>query len=66
MGLIFPRNPKKAARAEAYQVPLIYVQSLGDRNGGPPFSRRELQTLGYAGCIEAQFAMVAVVQEPAR
>jgi hypothetical protein len=31
MGRIFPRNPEKAARAEAYQVPLIHVQSLGNR-----------------------------------
>jgi hypothetical protein len=29
-----PTKPEEGpARAEAYQVPLIYVQSLGDRNG---------------------------------
>jgi hypothetical protein len=40
------------------QVPLIYVQSLGNRDGRPTFSRQELQTMGYAGCIEAQFALL--------
>jgi methylisocitrate lyase len=39
-------------------VPLIYVQSLGNRDGRPTFSRQELQTMGYAGCIEAQFAIL--------
>jgi 2-methylisocitrate lyase-like PEP mutase family enzyme len=59
MGLIFPRNPDEAARApKLTQVPLIYVQSLGNRDGRPTFSRQELQTMGYAGCIEAQFAML--------
>jgi 2-methylisocitrate lyase-like PEP mutase family enzyme len=59
MGLIFPRNPDEAARApRLVEVPLIYVQSLGNRDGRPTFSRQELQTMGYAGCIEAQFAML--------
>ena len=59
LGLIFPRNPDEAARApKLAQVPLIYVQSLGNRDGRPTFSRQELQTMGYAGCIEAQFAML--------
>src|SRR5262249_1718064 len=59
MGLIFPRNPDEAARAPRLAaVPLIYVQSLGNRDGRPTFSRQELQTMGYAGCIEAQFAML--------
>jgi methylisocitrate lyase len=59
MGLLFPRNPDEAARApKLTQVPLIYVQSLGNRDGRPIFSRQELQTMGYAGCIEAQFAIL--------
>jgi hypothetical protein len=59
MGLIFPRDPDEATRApKLTQVPLIYVQSLGNRDGRPTFSRQELQTMGYAGCIEAQFAML--------
>jgi hypothetical protein len=34
MGLIFPRNPDEAARApKLAQAPLIYVQSLGNRDG---------------------------------
>ena len=40
------------------QVPLIYVQSLGNRDRRPTFSRQELQTTGHAGCIEAQFAVL--------
>jgi 2-methylisocitrate lyase-like PEP mutase family enzyme len=57
MGLMFPRNPDEAACApKLTHVPLIYVQSLGNRDGRPTFSRQELQTMGYAGCIEAQFA----------
>jgi hypothetical protein len=52
-------RPDEAARApKLAQVPLIYVQSLGNRDGRPTFSRQELQTMGYAGCIEAQFAML--------
>ncbi|MEP9375929.1 isocitrate lyase/PEP mutase family protein [Aquabacter sp. CN5-332] len=59
MGLLFPRNSDEARRApKMAAVPLIYVQSLGNRDGRPVFSRKELQEMGYAGCIEAQFAML--------
>ena len=58
MGLIFPRNLDEAARAtKLAQVPLIYVQSLGNRDGRPTFSRQELQTMGYAGCIAIRDAL---------
>jgi 2-methylisocitrate lyase-like PEP mutase family enzyme len=43
MGLMFPRNPDEAACApKLTHVPLIYVQSLGNRDGRPTFSRQEL------------------------
>lgn len=59
MGLFFPRDPEEAARGpQLAKVPLIYVQSLGNRDGRPTFSRQDLQSMGYAGCIEAQFAML--------
>jgi hypothetical protein len=41
------------------------VQSLGNRDGRPTFSRQELQTVGYAGCTEAQFAMLYAYRAPA-
>lgn len=62
MGLLFPRNPDEATRApKMAAVPLIYVQSLGNRDGRPTFSRKQLQEMGYAGCIEAQFVMLHAV-----
>lgn len=67
MGLFFPRNPEEAKRGpQLAKVPLIYVQSLGNRDGRPTFSRQDLQSMGYAGCIEAQFVMLyafAAMQE---
>lgn len=58
MGLLFPRNPDEARRAPGMSaLPLIYVQSLGNRDGRPLFTRQELQKMGYVGCIEAQFVL---------
>ena len=58
MGLLFPRNPAEAERAPRLcRLPLIYVQSRGNRDGRPLFSRQDLQQMGYAACIEAQVVL---------
>jgi 2-methylisocitrate lyase-like PEP mutase family enzyme len=55
LGLLFPRNPDEAEKApKACRLPLVYVQSRGNRDGRPIFTRQELEQMGYAGCIEAQ------------
>jgi len=58
LGLLFPRNPDEAERApRACRLPLVYVQSRGNRDGRPIFSRQELEQMGYVGCIEAQVVL---------
>src|SRR5499426_4132501 len=58
MGLLFPRNPAEAERApRVCRLPLLYVQSRGNRDGRPLFSRQELQQMGYVACIEAQVVL---------
>jgi 2-methylisocitrate lyase-like PEP mutase family enzyme len=58
LGLLFPRNPAEAERApRACRLPLVYVQSRGNRDGRPLFSRQELQQMGYVACIEAQVVL---------
>ena len=58
LGLLFPRNPAEAERApRVCRLPLVYVQSRGNRDGRPIFSRQELQQMGYVACIEAQVVL---------
>ena len=58
LGLLFPRNPQEAERApKVCRLPLVYVQSRGNRDGRPIFSRQDLQQMGYVGCIEAQVVL---------
>ena len=58
MGLLFPRNPDEAEQApKVCRLPLVYVQSRGNRDGRPIFSRKELQQMGYVACIEAQVVL---------
>lgn len=58
LGLLFPRNPDEAERApKACRVPLVYVQSRGNRDGRPLFTRQALQQMGYVACIEAQVVL---------
>ncbi len=55
MGLLFPRNLAEAEAApKRAKVPLVYVQSRGNRDGRPLFAMSELQAMGYAACIDAQ------------
>lgn len=58
LGLLFPRTPEEAERApKVCGVPLVYVQSRGNRDGRPLFSRDELKQMGYAACIDAQVVL---------
>jgi methylisocitrate lyase len=58
LGLLFPRNPAEAERApKVCRLPLVYVQSRGNRDGRPIFSRQDLQQMGYVACIEAQVVL---------
>ncbi len=60
MGLIFPRNDEEAiAAAKRSPLPLVYVQSRGNRDGRPLYSLAELEEMGYAACIDAQIYMIA-------
>jgi len=60
MGLLFPRTKQEAQDApKACNIPLVYVQSRGNRDGRPLFSRNELEDFGYAMCIDAQVVIVA-------
>lgn len=58
LGLLFPRHQKDAEEApRKCRVPLVYVQSRGNRDGRPIYSRQELQDMGYVACIEAQVVL---------
>ena len=58
LGLVFPRNPAEAERApQVCRLPLVYVQSRGNRDGRPILSRQEMIQMGYVGCIEAQVVL---------
>ena len=54
MGLIFPRTHKETLSApKDCKLPLVYVQSRGNRDQRPLYSNTQLQDMGYAGCIDA-------------
>lgn len=58
MGLIFPRTPAETVKTPRFaKVPMVYVQSRGNRDGRPLYSYRELHDMGYAGCIDAILAI---------
>ncbi len=60
MGLLFPRNREEAERAPVLsKLPLVYVQSRGNRDGRPLFSNQELREMGYKACIDAQLWLTA-------
>ena len=62
LGLLFPRNPQEAEDApRRCRLPLVYVQSRGNRDGRPIFSRRDLVEMGYVGCIEAQVVLCSAL-----
>lgn len=58
MGLIFPRTPAETLRTpKACKIPMVYVQSRGNRDGRPLYSYKQLADMGYAGCIDAILAI---------
>jgi 2-methylisocitrate lyase-like PEP mutase family enzyme len=62
MGLVFPRDRDEAAAApRRASVPLVWVQSRGNRDGRPILSLGELKEMGYRGCIDAQLMLGAAV-----
>lgn len=59
LGMIFPRNDEEAARApKESDLPLVYVQSRGNRDGRPVYSLQALEDMGYAACIDAQIFLL--------
>ena len=59
MGLLFPMNDEDAERApKECNIPLVYVQSRGNREGRPTYSMDRLRDMGYAACIDAQLFML--------
>jgi methylisocitrate lyase len=62
LGLLFPRNSKEAEEApRRSRLPLVYVQSRGNRDGRPILSRQEMQDMGYVACIEAQVVLCSAL-----
>lgn len=62
MGLIFPRSREEAAAAvQLARVPLVWVQSRGNRDGRPILGLGDLKAMGYRGCIDAQILLGAAV-----
>jgi len=58
MGLIFPRNHKETVNApKQCKLPMVYVQSRGNRDKRPLYSNSQLKDMGYAGCIDAILAV---------
>lgn len=59
LGLIFPRDDAEAARApKETNIPLVYVQSRGNRDGRPVYDLKTLEDMGYAACIDAQLFLL--------
>ena len=62
LGLVFPRNHEEAAAAPRLAtVPLVWVQSRGNRDGRPILPLGELEQMGYRGCIDAQILLGAAM-----
>ena len=62
LGLVFPRNHDEAEAAPRLSsVPLIWVQSRGNRDGRPILPLNELRDMGYRGCIDAQVMLGVAV-----
>ena len=58
MGMIFPRTPAETVKTpKLAKIPMVYVQSRGNRDGRPLYTFKQLEDMGYAGCIDAIFAI---------
>jgi 2-methylisocitrate lyase-like PEP mutase family enzyme len=62
LGLVFPRNDAEAEAApQRSKLPLIWVQSRGNRDGRPIYPLDRLKAMGYRGCIDAQLLLGVAV-----
>jgi 2-methylisocitrate lyase-like PEP mutase family enzyme len=62
LGLLFPRNDSEAEAApRRAKVPLVWVQSRGNRDGRPVYPLADLERMGYRACIDAQLLLGAAV-----
>jgi methylisocitrate lyase len=58
LGLVFPRSREEAEAAPRMTaIPLIWVQSRGNRDGRPILPLGDLKAMGYRGCIDAQILL---------
>ena len=58
LGLLFPRNDAEAEAApKLAKVPLVWVQSRGNRDGRPIYGLERLKAMGYRACIDAQLLL---------
>lgn len=62
LGLLFPRSRDEAEAAPRKSaVPLVWVQSRGNRDGRPILPLGDLKAMGYRGCIDAQIMLAVAV-----
>jgi 2-methylisocitrate lyase-like PEP mutase family enzyme len=62
LGLVFPRNDAEAEAAPRLAtVPLVWVQSRGNRDGRPIYGLDRLTAMGYRACIDAQLLLGVAV-----
>ncbi|MGD9614344.1 MAG: oxaloacetate decarboxylase [Alphaproteobacteria bacterium] len=62
LGLVFPRSREEAeAAARLSTVPLVWVQSRGNRDSRPILPLHELRDMGYRACIDAQIMLGVAV-----
>jgi methylisocitrate lyase len=62
LGLVFPRDHKETVQApKRAKIPLVWVQSRGNRDGRPLYSNAELADMGYVACIDAITLMLAAL-----
>jgi 2-methylisocitrate lyase-like PEP mutase family enzyme len=62
LGLVFPRSREEAEAAPRLSsVPLVWVQSRGNRDGRPILPLGELKAMGYRACIDAQIMLGVAV-----
>jgi methylisocitrate lyase len=58
LGMIFPKTHADTVKTpKLAKLPMVYVQSRGNRDGRPLYSFRQLEDMGYAGCIDAILAI---------
>ena len=59
LGLLFPMSHEDAEKApKECEIPLVYVQSRGNREGRPVYSINRLRDMGYKACIDAQLFLL--------